>query len=295
MVPVQHRWLKSSNPILTRPQFERRGGQKTAARGPEPGAAVVSGRSGAGKEPARGYEEDSAPPPFVVGDLMTMDAVLFRAAAALAVTAAVAGLSWTVPPVSSCNTAASYGIAGAAGLAAAALVVVQRRRSRPSALPALVFAAVQGVFLGVLSNTVSSHFSPGALVQTVLGTMAASAATLLAHRMRWMRAGRRVRGLVGAALLGLCILALVDWLLFLLVGADGPGLRFSGLGVLMGVTGVVLGLSFLPLHLGQVEEGLTHGVSRDCSWPAAFGLTLTLSWLYVESARLFTLFPDDLY
>ncbi|MFE3906483.1 Bax inhibitor-1/YccA family protein [Streptomyces sp. NPDC059153] len=289
----QQRSLKSSNPILSRPQFRQQGGQKTAVRDPRAGIAVARERIGAGKDPEQVHADDPAPLPLLVGDLMTMDDVLPRVAAALGVTALTAVLSWILPPL---GTAASYGIAAGAGLLAAALVVIQCHRNQPSPALILTFAAFQGVFLGVLSMTVSSHLSPGVFVQTVLGTMAAAAGALLAYKLHWMRVHRRFYGLVGAALLGVGFLALADWILIPLVGADGLGLRPVGLGVVMGVLGAVLGASFLPLHFRQVEDGIRYGVSRDQSWPAAFGLTLTLVWLYVETVRLFTLFPgEDLY
>ncbi|MGW4599490.1 Bax inhibitor-1/YccA family membrane protein [Streptomyces sp. NPDC004457] len=297
MTPIEQQpSLTSSNPILSRPRFERRGGLKTAARDPRAGIAVARDRIRVGSDWEQAHAEEAAPLPVHVGDLMTMDGVLPRAAAGLAVTALTAVLSWTLLPLAALGTAASYGVAAGAGLLAAALVVVQRRGNPASASLALTFAAFQGVFLGVLSMTASRPLSPGLFVQTVLGTMAACAALLLARALHWMRVNRRLHGLAGAAFLALGFLALADWFLHPLMGTDGLGLRPLGLGVVMGVVGVTLGVSFLPLHLRQVEKGITYGASRDQSWPAAFGLTLTLAWLYVETARLLTLFPgDELY
>jgi uncharacterized YccA/Bax inhibitor family protein len=294
VTPVERqRSLKSSNPILARPQFRRRGGQKTAARDPRAGIAAAQSRIRTGKDLDQVHEDDSAPLPFSVGDLMTMDDVLSRALAGLGVTALAAALSWTLLPHVSIGAAAAYGIAAGAGLVAAALVVIQCRRKPPSPTLPLTFAAFQGVFLGVLSTTVSSHLSPGVFVQLVLGTMTTSAGALLAYKLHWMRVNRRLHGFVGAALLGLCFLALADLVLFPLTGADVLGLRPAGLGVFMGLMGVVLAASFLSLHFRKIEDGIKYGAPRDQSWLAAFGLTLTLSWLYVETVRLLTLFPGE--
>ncbi|MFF8910821.1 Bax inhibitor-1/YccA family membrane protein [Streptomyces olivaceoviridis] len=293
---VQQCSLKSSNPILSRPQFGRRGGQKTAVRDQRAGIPVARDRIGAGTDLEAAPSHDPAPPPLVVGDLMTMGGVLSRAAAGLGVTSLMAVLSWALLPLVPAGAAASYGIAGGAGLLAAALVLVQRRRNLPSPVRTLTFAALQGVFLGVLSATASSHLSPGVFVQTVLGTMAAGAGVLLAHTLHWLRAHRRFPGFTGAALLAAALLAFTDWLLLDPLGARGLGLRPFGLGVVMGVVGVILGTVFLALHLRQVENGIVHGTSRDHSWTAAFGVTLTLAWLYVETVRLLTLCPgDDFY
>ncbi|GGJ67331.1 membrane protein [Streptomyces brasiliensis] len=288
--------MQSSNPILSRPQFRRRGGQKTAARDPRAGIAVVRDRILAGKDLEQAYEKGPAPMPFLVGDLMTMDDVVLRAAAALGVTVLAAVLSWTVLPLAPLGTAALYGIAGGSGLLATGLVVIQRRRNLPSPVRTLTFAAFQGTFLGVLSATVSSHLSPGVFVQTVLGTMATCAGTFLAYKLHWMRVHRRFRGFAGAALFGVLFLAFADWVLLPVMGVAGLGLRPFGLSVFMGVIGVLLGTSFFALHFKQVEEGIACGAPRDQSWLAAFGLALTLVWLYVETVRLFTLFPgDELY
>nr|WP_237499788.1 Bax inhibitor-1/YccA family protein [Streptomyces sp. SID8379] len=286
--------MTSSNPVLSRPQFRRRGGPKTAARDPRPGIAVAPGRSTGGQDPFREDAPGSLPHP--VADLMTMDGVVSRAAAGLAASTLAAVLSWTSLAHAPVSTAAAYGIAVGAGLAATALVVIQRRKNVLSSALTLTFAAVQGVFLAVLSTSVSSHLSPGVLAQMVLGTMAGCAGGLLARALHWMRADRRFRPLAGAGLLGLGVLALADLALFPVLGADGLGLRIAVLGVFTGVVGVVLAASFLPLHLRKVEDGITCGASRDLSWTAAFGLTLTLTWLYVETIRLFTLYPaEELY
>ncbi|MFD6534597.1 Bax inhibitor-1/YccA family protein [Streptomyces sp. NPDC060184] len=295
VIPVEQRALKSSNPILSRPQFERSGGQKTAVKDPRAEIPVARSRSGTVRGADRAPGGGSAPVPVLVGDLLTMDGVLSRAAAALGVAALAAGLTWTLPPLTTLGDAASYSVTGAAALIAATLVVVQRRRNLPSMAMTLAFAAFQGVFLGMLSATASRPLSPGVFVQTVLATMAACGGALLAHGLRWMRAHRRARGCVGGGLLGTGLLAFADWLLFPLTGADTLGLAPFGLGVFMGVVGLAFGTSFAFLHLRQVEKGITHGTARAHAWTAAFGLTLTLTWLYVETARLLTLYQGDDY
>ncbi|MBO1329841.1 Bax inhibitor-1/YccA family protein [Streptomyces sp. VRA16 Mangrove soil] len=295
MTPVvQQRSLTSSNPVLSRPQFGRRGGPKTAARDPRTGTAVPQGRTTTGQDPFRADEPASLP--FPVADLMTSEGVVSRAAAGLAVSTLAAILVWTALPHTGIGTSAAYAIAAGAGLAAAALVVLQRHRKRSSSALTLTFAAVQGVFLAVLSATASSHLSPGVFVQLVLGTMAACAGVLCARALHWMRAGRRWWPSVGAGLLGLGFLALADLALVPFIGAAGLGLRPAGLAVLMGVLGVVLTVPFLSLHFGKVADGIACGAPQELSWTAAFGLTLTLTWLYVETVRLLTLYPaDELY
>ncbi|WP_338692902.1 Bax inhibitor-1/YccA family protein [Streptomyces sp. Q6] len=283
--------MTSSNPVLARPQFARRGGPKTAARDPRSGMAVAPGRTTAVPGPIR--DDDLAPLPLPVADLMTMDSVVARAALGLASSTLAAVVSWTLLEHVPIGTAAAYGITTGTGLAGTALVWIQRRRNLLSPAMTLTFAVVQGVFLAALSASVSRHLAPGVLVQLVLGTMAGCAGVLAARALHWMRAGRRFVPLAGAGLLGLGFLALADVVLFPLLYADGLGLSTPGLGVCAGLVGVALAASFLSLHLGKVVDGITCGAPGNLSWTAAFGLTLTLTWLYVETIRLFTLYPSD--
>ena len=64
------------------------------------------------------------------------------------------------------------------------------------------------------------------------------------------------------------------------------GFRSGGLGILFGIIGVLLGACFLALDFKQVEDGIAYGAPREESWLAAFGLTLTLVWIYLEMLRL---------
>ncbi|MGV9350559.1 Bax inhibitor-1/YccA family protein [Streptomyces spiralis] len=285
--------LKSSNPLLARPGFKRQGGRKTAAGNPLVSVAVVQDRAGGGKDadPARMAEPASLPP--FVGDLMTMDHVIARSALTLAITVLAAVLCWTVQPIPPTSLVASCCGAAAAGLIALVLVLVQWRRARPSPVRALAFAAFEGAFLAVLSGTVSTHVSPGVFVQGVLGTMAVFAGVLVAYRLRWIRVTRRRSGFVTASAAGMILLMASDVLLCPVIGADGLGFHNAALGVCAGVAGIALAAPFLALHFKQVEDGVTHGAPREDAWLAAFGLTLTLVWLYVETVRLLTLVPED--
>lgn len=305
MIPVETRSLKSSNPVLSRRVLGRHGGQKTAARSPlvetaartplievpvfqDPVPPVEDTERARGADPA-----DPSLPPYHVADLLMMGHVLARTTVAFALTTLTAGLSWLVPPLAAANTATSYGIACGAGLTAAVLVTVQCRRRRSSPALTLAFALVQGVFLGVLSDTVSTHVSPGIFVQFVLGTMAGFAGVLGAHALRWIRVAGRTWGFLTAAALGLNLLIAADLLLSAATGT-APGFHHLILGAVVGVTGLAAGTSFLALHLRRVEREIARGTSRTQSWHAAFGLTLTLTWLYVESVRLLSLAtPDD--
>ncbi|MFJ8009956.1 Bax inhibitor-1/YccA family protein [Streptomyces fagopyri] len=224
---------------------------------------------------------------------MTTDDVVARTALTLGVVVLAAVLSWVLLPVDPANVATSYGIAVGAGLVALVLAVVQSFRPKP--LPTLIlgYAAFEGVFLGVISSATSSQLSPGVVVQAVAGTMAVFAGVLIAYKLRWIRVTRRFHGFVMAAATGFVILTVADLLFSAFGSGDGLGFRSGGFGILFGVAGIVLGACFLALHFKHVEEGVKCGVPREESWQAAFGLTITLVWIYVEALNLLTLFYGD--
>ncbi|PAU45362.1 hypothetical protein CK936_29990, partial [Streptomyces albireticuli] len=129
--------------------------------------------------------------------------------------------------------------------------------------------------------------SPGAPMQAVLGTTAVFAGVLVAYKTRLIRVDRRFYRFVAGAAIGFLLLIIAN----LLFAAFGGGLCFrtGGLGIVFGIIGVVLGACFLALDFKQVEDGVKYGAPREESWLAAFGLTLSLVWIYTELLRLITI------
>jgi uncharacterized YccA/Bax inhibitor family protein len=237
-----------------------------------------------------GHEADGAdatPLSWLVADLMTMKAVVARATTVFGLTVVTAVLSWTLSPVSPANPGRACVLAGGAAVVVAVLVLLQCL-SRPSAVLTLGYGMAQGV----LSETASTYVS-GVFVQLVLGTMAAFAGVLVAYPARWIRMPDRGHGFVCAAVLGVIMLIVADVLLSPFLGAEGLGFRSVFGGVTFGVMGIVVATPFIAVCFKQVEYGITHGAPRQESWAAAFGVTLTLVWLYVETLRLITLVPAE--
>jgi uncharacterized YccA/Bax inhibitor family protein len=220
---------------------------------------------------------------------MTIDDVVARTAIALGTVVLSASLAWVLLPVDEANLSRSYGIAIGAALLAFGLSLVQTFKAKPVPALILAYAALEGIFLGVISSVASTYISPGVVIQTVLGTMAVFAGVLIGYKMRWIRVTRRFYGFVTAAAMGFVLLNVANLLLFVFAGGDGLGLRSGGLGIVFGVIGIILGACFLALDFKQVEDGIAHGAPREESWLAAFGLTLTLVWIYVEALQVFSI------
>lgn len=225
--------------------------------------------------------------------VMTMDDVVSRTAMTLGTVILTATIAWIALPVDPANVNKSYGIAIGAALVAMVLGLVQTFKRKASPALILGYAAFEGFFLGVISSATSTYLGAGVVIQAVLGTMCVFASVLFAYKMRWIRVTRRFYGFVMAAAMGFMLLMVTNLLFSLFAGGDGLGFRSGGLGILFGIIGVILGACFLALDFKQVEDGIAYGAPRDEAWLAAFGLTMTLVWIYLELLRLFQILSGD--
>ncbi|MEL5956312.1 Bax inhibitor-1/YccA family protein [Streptomyces sp. CLV115] len=294
--------MRSSNPVFSRRGFSRDNGYAGFNAAPQAGAPAAGANpyaQGAAANPyatnpyAQPDAQYGAPQAPVRSGAMSIDDVVTRTAITLGTVVLGAALAWALLPVDEANLGKSYGIAIGAALVAFVLSLVQSFKRRP--VPALIvsYAAFEGVFLGVISSAVSTYIGPGVVMQAVMGTMCVFAGVLLAYKMRWIRVTRRFYGFVMAAAVGFMLLMVVNLLFAVFGGGDGLGFRSGGLGILFGVIGIILGACFLALDFKQVEDGIAYGAPREESWLAAFGLTMTLVWIYLEMLRLFAILSGD--
>jgi uncharacterized YccA/Bax inhibitor family protein len=282
--------MRSSNPVFSRRGFSRDNGHAGFTAAPQAGGAAV----GTNPYATNPYAPQQGGPQAPAGaDVMTIDDVVARTAMTLGTVVLTAVLSWVLLPVDEGKLSTSYGIAIGAALIAFVFAMIQSFKRTPVPALILAYAAFEGVFLGVISSAVSTYISPGVVMQAVLGTMAVFAGVLVAYKMRWIRVTRRFYGFVMAAAMGFLILMAVNLLFSLFGGGDGLGFRSGGLGVIFGVVGIILGACFLALDFKQVEDGVTYGAPREESWLAAFGLTVTLVWIYTEMLRVLSILQGN--
>ncbi|MCH0564338.1 MULTISPECIES: Bax inhibitor-1/YccA family protein [unclassified Streptomyces] len=295
--------MRSRNPVFSRRGFSRDNGYAGFNAAPQAGGPAVGTQGNpyaqgtpyaqpAGNPYAQNpYAQQGVQPgapqaPVTTAGRMTMDDVVMRTASTLGVLILTAALSWALLPVDEANIGRSYGIGIGAALIGMVLAFVQSFKRTASPALILTYAAFEGVFLGVISNIVDTHIASGAAMQAVIGTMAVFAAVLVAYKAGWIRVNRRFYGFVMAAALGFVLLMTVNMLFAVFGGGDGLGFRSGALGVVFGIIGIILGACFLALDFKQVEDGIAYGAPREEAWLAAFGLTVTLVWIYMEFLRI---------
>ncbi len=268
--------MRSHNPVLNR----------SAAFSPQ--AAYQT--SQAPYYQGQGYDPYAAPQPT---DRMTMDDVVTKTALTLGVVVLAAAASWLLVP------AALTGVAWI-GAAIAALVVsfmVVSRRTR-TARPGMVmlYAALEGVFIGVLSRFLEQLY-PGIVVQAIVATFVVAGLVLASYKVFNLNryANKIARGVL-IATVALGVVYLVNFVLSLAgirTGIIGFGPQ-AGL-LAFGVTAVAIVLATLNLlvDFAQIEDGVRNGAPANQSWVAAFGLTVTMVWLYTELLRLLSYFRQN--
>ncbi|MBC9716726.1 Bax inhibitor-1/YccA family protein [Streptomyces sp. TRM66268-LWL] len=292
--------MRSSNPVFSRRGFSRDNGHAGFNAGPQAGGPAVGtqGNPYAGGNP---YAQPTAAPtnpyaqqdlqygapqaPVTTGNRMTMDDVVARTGITLGLVIAGATVAWV--------TDLSLGLAVGAGLVAMVLALVQSFKRKPIPALILTYAALEGLFLGAISNYVNTFVAPGAAMQAVLGTMAVFATMLVLYKTRIVRVTARFTRYLMIAAISFMVLTAVNLLFMVFGGGDGLGFRSGGLGIVFGIVGILLGAFFLALDFKQVEDGIAYGAPREESWLAAFGLTMTLVWIYLEMLRLISILQGN--
>ncbi|MGW3667749.1 Bax inhibitor-1/YccA family protein [Streptomyces sp. NPDC005141] len=292
--------MRSSNPVFSRRGFSRDNGYAGFNAAPQAGGPAVGtqgnpyaqqgGNPYAQNPYAQQDLQHGAPPqaPVTTGR-MTMDDVVMRSAMTLGTVVVGAVLAWALLPVSS----TSYGLAIGSALVAFVLAMVQSFKR--TATPALIlgYAAFEGVFLGVISEMYNSQWS-GAPFQAVLGTMAVTGATLLVYKAGWIRVTARYARIGLTIAIAFIVVMAVNLLLVAFGVAPDGGLRSNGpLGAIVGILAILIGAFFLTLDFKQIQDGIAYGAPKEEAWLAAFGLTMTLVWIYVEMLRLVAIFSGD--
>ncbi|MFC5722142.1 Bax inhibitor-1/YccA family protein [Streptomyces gamaensis] len=283
--------MRSSNPVFSR-RFRDNGyagfnappQAGTAAPG-NPYANPYAGDPYA--EPANPYAQgglQTGYPQAPAQTRMTMDDVVSRTAITLGLVVVAAGAAWALKlPV---------GLGFGAAVVAMVLGLIQSFKERPSPALILAYAVFEGLFLGVISKAYNT-IAQGAPMQAVLGTICVFVGVLVAYRTRLIRVDRRFYRFVTAAAIGFVLLMVANMLFAAFGGGHGLGFRTGGLGIVFGIIGVLLGAAFLAMDFKSIEDGVRYGAPREASWMAAFGLTMSLVWIYLELLRLVQLLTNN--
>jgi uncharacterized YccA/Bax inhibitor family protein len=224
------------------------------------------------------------------GGAMTLNGTVNKTGFLLLLTVLTAAFAWSQSVTTGADGlptmapgVAIYAIGGAIGGLILALVTTFKKEWSPVTAP--LYALVEGFFLGAISAMFELRF-PGIVMQAVLLTFGTLGALLAAYRSGLIKATENFKLGVAAATGGIFLIYLVSFALSFF-GIKVPYIHESGLiGIGFSLFVVVIAALNLVLDFDFIESGVEAGAPKYMEWYGAFGLMVTLVWLYVEFLRL---------
>lgn len=164
-----------------------------------------------------------------------------------------------------------------------AIITVFRKEWSPFTAP--VYACVEGLILGAISSLMEQSY-PGIVIQAVVLTFGTLFSLLMAYKSRLIKVTDNFRLGVVAATGAIFLIYLVN----MIMGFFGNQMSFiheSGTaGIVFSLVVVVIAALNLVLDFDFIEKGAQYGAPKYMEWYGAFGLMVTLIWLYLEILRL---------
>lgn len=225
------------------------------------------------------------------GPSMTISGTVNRAGILLLCVLATACWTWnqfltTGDPAS----VGGYTMIGAFGGFIAAMVTIFKKEWSPVTAP--IYALLEGLFLGSFSAMLEARF-PGIAIESVALTFGTCFCLLLAYRSGLIQPTRRFTMGVVAATGGIAVVYFANIVLGFF-HVQIPGIFGSGpIGILFSLAVVIVAALNLVLDFSFIEQGAQRGAPKYMEWYSAFGLMVTLIWLYLEITRLLSKFRGE--
>ncbi|TNY37191.1 Bax inhibitor-1/YccA family protein [Thermomonospora catenispora] len=226
------------------------------------------------------YGRPAYAPPAPAQRTMTIDDVVVKGFMALGTLMLTGALTWALVPLET-----ALAIAVVAFVLQLGLGLFISFGQKANAPLVLAFAGVYGVGVGAISHYYETLYN-GIVFQAVIGTALAFGGTLAVHALRIIRMTPKLARFVVAAGFAMLGLMLVNLLLTAFTDTS-LGIRESGpLGIAFSVVAILLGCFFLLMDFDTIEQGVYAGMPEKFAWYCAFGLVLSLVWIYLELLRL---------
>jgi len=213
-------------------------------------------------------------------DRMSYEDVMIKIVSSFAVLLVGAAVGWFVPVLT--LPAAIVGFV---------LALVNIFKKKPSPALVLSYAAVEGVFVGGITMFFETIY-PNIAVQAVIGTLVVVGVTLALFTSGKIRASKKATKVFMIAMIGYLVFSVINMILMATgVNSDAFGLRSAPifgipLGVILGVLVIIMAAYSLVLDFDSIQTGVKRGAPRIYGWTAAFGIMVTVVWLYLEILRL---------
>ena len=222
--------------------------------------------------------------PIVAGETMTIQGTVNKTGLLLFFVIVTAAWTWGLSHSNTPEAAFPWMIGGAVGGFAVALVTIFKKEWSPITAP--IYALLEGLFLGGMSALFEKSY-PGIATQAVALTFGVLFVLLLAYKTGLVRATRGFKLGVIAATGAIAVVYLVNIVMTMFFHTGISILQSSTpLGIGISVVIVIVAALNLILDFDMIETGAKMGAPKYMEWYGAFGLMVTLIWLYLEILRL---------
>lgn len=271
-----------SNPVFSNsPAFSPKAAQRQAAR--DAAAAAVPVPTAAELDAHLALPDATA----AQMDRMSYEDTIVKTAVSFLVLVAGAAIGWFFPIV--LFPALIVGLV---------LGLVNSFKREPSPALILIYSLAEGALVGAVSAWYNQAFGSGIVPMAVFGTLGVVAVTLALFASGKVRASKRATKIFLVAIVGYLAFSVVNLGLMLFgVTKSMNGLRdvvIPGtsipLGVPLGILVVIMAAYSLVIDFDFVQRGVQSGQPRRYGWTAAFGIVVTVVWLYLEILRLLSYF-----
>jgi uncharacterized YccA/Bax inhibitor family protein len=276
----------ASNPVFNRLDKQMNQGGYAGFGGARGSAGMSSGRGVQDTMSASQledlYNRGTAGP--VQTGRVTLDDVVMKTMGLFVVLLAGAGAAWVIS-----DQTPSLGLPMVLGgmlltLALGFAIALKKTISVPLIV---LYAAVEGVFVGGISNYYNDRFGQGIVSTAVIATLSVFAAMFVGWKTGIIKVTERSRRIFGMALVGYLIFSLVNVVASFMGVGSGWGFGGSGmLGIAISLFAVGLASYSLAVDFDTIDRAVAAGAPEKYSWLLGHGLIVSLVWLYLEMLRL---------
>ena len=213
-------------------------------------------------------------------DVMTLDGAVNKTAISMGILLFAAYYTYT-------KAIMDYILIGFIGGFVVALVTIFKKSWSPVTVP--IYAVLEGLALGGISKMYADAFEPGIVPQAIMLTLGILFALLFAYKTKIIRATENFKLGVFAATAGIGIVYLVSFFMGIFGSGGLPVMdptNSSMLSIGFSLFVVVIASLNLVMDFDFIETGAANGAPKYMEWYGAFGLLVTLIWLYLEILRL---------
>jgi uncharacterized YccA/Bax inhibitor family protein len=207
---------------------------------------------------------------------MTLDGTVNKTGISLLILMLTATYTWNSP-------SPGLMIVGGIGGFIVAMITIFKRHLSPITVP--IYAALEGLMLGGVSMMFEQLY-PGIVSQAIFLTFGILASLLIAYKSGFIKPTENFKLGVAAATGGIAIIYMISWVMSFWGGSIPLIHSSSTFGILFSVGVIIIAALNLVLDFDFIEQGAQMGAPKYMEWYGAFGLMVTLIWLYLEILRL---------